>query len=67
MILTDVDLSKQCHPDLLYVGASRATDRLVVFEVASDALSPSRCAPPRHHVRNESFRCQDQPTVPGVQ
>ena len=38
VILTDVDLSKQCHPDLLYVGASRATDRLVVFEGASDAL-----------------------------
>ena len=38
VILTDFDLSKQCHPDLLYVGASRATDRLVVFEVASDAL-----------------------------
>ena len=32
VILTDVDLSKEYHRDLLYVGASRATDRLVVFE-----------------------------------
>lgn len=32
VILTDVDLSKQYHRDLLYVGASRATDRLVVLE-----------------------------------
>ena len=32
VILTDVDLSKGYHRDLLYVGASRATDRLVVFE-----------------------------------
>ncbi len=32
MILTDVDLSKGYHRDLLYVGASRATDRLVVLE-----------------------------------
>lgn len=34
VILTDVDLSKGYHRDLLYVGASRATDRLVVFEAA---------------------------------
>ena len=32
VILTDVDLSKEYHRDLLYVGASRATDRLIVFE-----------------------------------
>ncbi len=32
VILTDVDLSKAYHRDLLYVGASRATDRLVVLE-----------------------------------
>jgi superfamily I DNA/RNA helicase len=32
VILTDVDLSKEYHRDLLYVGASRATDRLVVLE-----------------------------------
>ena len=32
VILTDVDLSKPYHRDLLYVGASRATDRLVVLE-----------------------------------
>ncbi len=32
VILTDVDLSKDYHRDLLYVGASRATDRLVVLE-----------------------------------
>ncbi len=32
VILTDVDLSKGYHCDLLYVGASRATDRLVVLE-----------------------------------
>lgn len=31
VILTDVDLSKEYHRDLLYVGASRATDRLVVL------------------------------------
>ena len=31
VILTDVDLSKGYHRDLLYVGASRATDRLVVL------------------------------------
>lgn len=30
--LTDVDLSKGYHRDLLCVGASRATNRLVVFE-----------------------------------
>ena len=30
--IVDVDLSKQYHRDLLYVGASRATDRLVVLE-----------------------------------
>jgi hypothetical protein len=35
VILTDVDLSKEYHRDLLYVGASRATDRLVVFEQVS--------------------------------
>jgi len=34
VILTDVDLSKEYHGDLLYVGASRATDRLVVLEQA---------------------------------
>ena len=34
VILTDVDLSKEYHRDLLYVGASRATDRLVVLEQA---------------------------------
>ncbi len=34
VILTDVDLSKGYHRDLLYVGASRATDRLVVLEQA---------------------------------
>jgi hypothetical protein len=34
VILTDVDLSKAYHRDLLYVGASRATDRLVVLELA---------------------------------
>ncbi|KQV24812.1 nuclease-related domain-containing DEAD/DEAH box helicase [Yonghaparkia sp. Root332] len=33
VILTDVDLSKGYHRDLLYVGASRATDRLVVLEL----------------------------------
>lgn len=33
VILTDVDLSKEYHRDLLYVGASRATDRPVVVEV----------------------------------
>ncbi|WP_179873600.1 ATP-binding domain-containing protein [Microcella indica] len=32
VILTDVDLSKGYHHDLLYVGASRATDRLVMLE-----------------------------------
>jgi hypothetical protein len=32
VILTDADLPKQYHRDLLYVGVSRATDRLVVFE-----------------------------------
>jgi hypothetical protein len=32
VILTDVDLSKGYHRDLLDVGASRATDRLVVLE-----------------------------------
>jgi hypothetical protein len=32
VILTDVDLSKQYHRDLLYVGASRATDPLVLLE-----------------------------------
>lgn len=32
VILTDVDLSKGKHRDLLYEGASRATDRLVVLE-----------------------------------
>ena len=32
VVLTDVDLSKDYHRDLLYVGASRATDRLVVLE-----------------------------------
>jgi len=32
VILTDVDLTKQYRRDLLYVGASRATDRLIVFE-----------------------------------
>ena len=31
VILTDVDLSKGYHRDLLYVGAARATDRLVVL------------------------------------
>jgi superfamily I DNA/RNA helicase len=31
VILTDIDLSKEYHRDLLYVGASRATDRLVVL------------------------------------
>ena len=31
VILTDIDLSKEHHHDLLYVGASRATDRLVVL------------------------------------
>ena len=31
VILTDIDLSKEHHRDLLYVGASRATDRLVVL------------------------------------
>ncbi|WP_439565048.1 NERD domain-containing protein [Microcella sp.] len=35
VILTDVDLSKEYHRDLLYVGASRATDRLVVLEATS--------------------------------
>lgn len=35
VILTDVDLSKEYHRDLLYVGASRATDRLVVLSLAS--------------------------------
>jgi len=35
VILTDVDLSKEHHRDLLYVGASRATDRLVVLEQVS--------------------------------
>jgi len=33
VILTDIDLSKKHHRDLLYVGASRATDRLVVLTV----------------------------------
>ena len=32
VILTDVDLPKGYHRDLLYVGASRATDRLLVLE-----------------------------------
>jgi len=32
VILTDADLSKGYHRGLLHVGASRATDRLVVFE-----------------------------------
>jgi len=32
VILTDVHLSKHYHRDLVYVGASRATDRLVVLE-----------------------------------
>lgn len=32
VILTDVDLSKGYHRDLLYVGASSATDRLAVLE-----------------------------------
>jgi superfamily I DNA/RNA helicase len=32
VILTDVELSKCYHRGLLYVGASRATDRLVVLE-----------------------------------
>lgn len=32
VILTDVDMSKEHHHDLLYVGASRAADRLVVLE-----------------------------------
>lgn len=32
VILTDVDLSKRYHRDVLYVGASRATDRLVVLK-----------------------------------
>ncbi len=31
VILTDIDLAKEHHRDLLYVGASRATDRLVVL------------------------------------
>lgn len=31
VILTDIDLSKEYNWDLLYVGASRATDRLVVL------------------------------------
>lgn len=31
VILTDIDLSKEYHRNLLYVGASRATDRLVVL------------------------------------
>lgn len=35
VILTDVDLSKGYHRDLLYVGASRATDRLVVLSASS--------------------------------
>ncbi|GAA1703868.1 hypothetical protein GCM10009792_24980 [Microcella alkalica] len=35
VILTDVNLSKGYHRDLLYVGASRATDRLVVLEQIS--------------------------------
>lgn len=37
VILTDVDPSKGYHRDLLYVGASRATDRLVVLEVTGVA------------------------------
>ena len=37
VILTDVDLSKGYHRDLLYVGASRATDRLVVLEQLNGA------------------------------
>lgn len=37
VILTDVDLSKGYHRDLLYVGASRATDRLVVLERVAGA------------------------------
>ena len=37
VILTDVDLSKGYHRDLLYVGASRATDRLVVLESVGGA------------------------------
>lgn len=36
VILTDVDLSKEYHRDLLYVGASRATDRLVVIEQSTE-------------------------------
>lgn len=32
MLFSDVALSKDHHRDLLYVGASRATDRLVVLE-----------------------------------
>ena len=35
VILTDVDLSKEYHRDLLCLGASRASDRLVVLECAS--------------------------------
>gem|GEM_PF-5892007 len=35
VILTDVDLSKQYHRGLLYVGASWATDRLVVLNSKS--------------------------------
>ncbi len=37
VILTDVDPSKEYHRDLLYVGASRATDRLVVLELNDKA------------------------------
>jgi hypothetical protein len=39
VILTDVDLSKGYHRDLLYVGASRATDRLAVL---GQRASPTR-------------------------
>ncbi len=38
VILTDVDLSKGYHRDLLYVGASRATDRLVLIQSADRSL-----------------------------
>ncbi len=60
VILTDVDLSKGYHRDVLYVGVSRGTDRLVVREsracsVGSAELAPwtpSKPLPPKHSTKS---------------
>lgn len=50
VILTDVDLSKEHHRDLLYVGASRATGWLVCL-ARDSAMALSRVSIPGTRVR----------------